>query len=59
MSPGGTGWNHTSWPFESRIIAPFWVGPCCGVMKMSSASPSGSESCLVISTDAGDRSGRE
>ena len=24
-----------------RIIAPFWVGPCCGVMKMSSPSGPG------------------
>ena len=42
-----------------RIIAPFWVGPCWGVRKMSSPSGPGSGSSLVISTDAGVRSGRE
>ena len=59
MSPWGTGWNHSSAPCRLRIIAPFWVGPCCGVRKMSSPSGPGSGSSLVISTEAGVRSGRE
>ena len=57
MSPAGTGWNQTRAPSPPRTITPFWVGPCCGVRKMSpGAAPAAS---LVTSTAAGVRSGRD